>query len=246
VIMQMQTLLQILIPVLIVLGPALGHIIKKINEQTEQRRTQMERQRLRDEMLRTGRTPDESRRQTPVPGRPTPRPAAQGGAAARTNLEEIARRRKAQLEELRRRQQTARAQAPATRPAPVGPAPPTGPVRRPAPQVRPPTPVAQPRPAPRPARPAPAQRTTGRPSAPRPVRRERPTRRLEARPAISDAEPSVHLEMGGLGAIERVTPTKAEVSHPSVRVPRSGTEWRRAIVLAELLSAPVALRDQPF
>lgn len=241
--------LQILIPVLFVLGPVLGQIIKKINEQAELRRIEMERQRIRDEMLRTGRAPAEA--QSRESTRSAPRPTPQGGAAARTNLEEIAKRRQAQLEELRRRQQAARAQASA-RPTPARPVPPTapgrpGPQAHPTPQPRPtagPTPQARPQPVRRPAPPA-QRRPAPTRSAPTPRRPSR-SRTPEVVPPAAIRKRQRRLgEVGGLGSIEVVAPPTAATPTP-VRIPRTTDAWRRAIVLSELLAPPVSLRDGHF
>lgn len=233
----MNNWIQILIPVAVILGPLLGQLIKKLNEQAELKKIELERERVRDELLRTGRSPDGVVVQATERARlPAPKPAPQGGAAARTNLEEIARRRQAQLEELRRRQQAARVQ-PTVRPQPTvrAPAPPAGaPARSPI-QAAPPTRRAQPAPRQQ-ARPA-------RPKGKQPIRTIRPAG--GAGPAPSGySGPSTTLAQ--LGTLTNTSSVPAPARQPAMRLPGSVSEWRRAIVLAEVLGPPVSLRDESF
>jgi translation initiation factor IF-2 len=229
---------QILALIAFIIIPVIGSIVKKLAEHREQKQVTLERARMRDEMLRTGRTGGGGASEA----RPAPRatPAAQGGSAARTNLEEITRRRQAQLEELRRRQ-AARAQT-GTRPAPVASAP--APMRRPTPPTPPPAPMRRPQPTP--ARPpAPPTAQTRPAPRPRPVvaepvakpakkrRRERP-RQVEAPPVLG----TLKVASSAIGSVEQAE------ARSRAKVKRDLDQWRRAIVLSELLAPPVSMRQE--
>lgn len=219
--MNTQNLIQI-IAIAIVLGVSgLSWLYRKLREQAALKRIEDERRRRQEELLRTGRDPLAE-----------PAPPDDGGEERRRQ-HEIAARREAELQELRRRQ----AGAPiAQRPAPaqvqvppgiliqipgtsspivVKPLPGGGRVttaRTPAPPQR------QPRPA-RPRGPRPTKRPAER--KPEPVQRDTP----RPSPALEQLPP----------------PTSPDAAAPSPH-PTTPEEWRRAIIMREILSPPLAAR----
>jgi hypothetical protein len=124
-----QNLLQIA-PFAVLIGfSLLNWLVRKLREQAELKKIEAERRRREVEALRTGRGGGEPS-PTAVAEARQEGAATQSDAQARARLEELAARRRAQLEELRRRQQQRRTGATGTT-APQGPTP-----QAPVPQTR--------------------------------------------------------------------------------------------------------------
>lgn len=203
--------IQLYVVLFMVLASIVSSIAKKAREAAEQRRAQAEIERRRLEALRTGRTEDDARGEDPAA--------------------ELAKRREAQLEELRRIQrERARAQAAAARSAPgrasqtrapSGPAPRQQPPRQAQPQT--PSRRGPTSPDPRVARRAgvgePAAGTRVREQAVTPYTGESTTHRI-----VADAAPA---------------PGVASVPLP----PATGHPWRDAFLLQELLGPPLSMRE---
>ncbi|MCX5690416.1 MAG: hypothetical protein NTV94_11645 [Planctomycetota bacterium] len=87
---------QVLIGALVIIGPVISAIGKKLKEQSDARQREIARERAKIEALRTGgRIDDEAATATSVPvRRPSPIPAARN---ARASLEELAAKRRAEL-----------------------------------------------------------------------------------------------------------------------------------------------------
>lgn len=204
--------IQLYVVLFMVLASIISSIAKKAREAAEQRRAQAEIERRRLEALRTGRTEDDARGEDPAA--------------------ELAKRREAQLEELRRIQrERARAQAAGagsvpgrasqTR-APSGPAPRQQPQRQAQPQT--PSRRAPKSQDPRVARQAgvgataPASGTRVQERAVTPYTGESTTHRI-----VADAAPA---------------PGVAPVPLP----PATGHPWRDAFLLQELLGPPLSMR----
>lgn len=247
---------QWIILALVIGASVVSWIFRKVQEEAERRRVRDEMARREMERLRTGREPGESETATQM-----------------QRAQELAARRQAQLQELRRRQQerSRQQQQVRTEPVQLGPAgtrqptlsPPTGlprsqpgrqppivwvpgssgptvpqrgptPLRRP-PQQQPtlrPQPTARPRPQPA-ARPAPQQQQPLRASRPSlfqpPPEAPPPPPRPAGPPPLTPAR-EAYVQQG---------PAPSLLS--SIK-PRSRDEWRRAIILHEVLSPPIGQR----
>lgn len=240
--------IQIIVLLLFVGFSVLSWVFRKLQEQAQVRRVQMERERRQMEMLRTGK-----------PGENEPPPAAPTSDAER--LRDLAARRQAQLQELRRRAQErvragqGRPQQPSREPPPLifipgttGPTvPQQRPGQRPAARSRVPQPAPARTPVPaRPGRATPGQDQRARqpqpvPRPPQPTRRRDDLRRLTRAPEpapppavpVAPAPPAT-----ARGAPHR--PAGGVLLDPS-RI--SAADWRRAIVMNELLSPPLSLRE---
>lgn len=239
-------LIQLLVFAGLVVLPALAKVFEHVQKQRVRKSQEDMVERAAHEALRTGRDPNEVIADLRVA---TAQAEAQP-AQRRSQTNEIEARRRAQLEELRRRAQ-ARRQA-ATSGASSGPggatmtpgrgatvaAPPRRPGTAPQPTRRP-TPTAparptQPRPITGAIRPParPGMATQRRRSEPVPTPAmvqpefERTSRLLEDRPGYAPAR------------VER--PSSAEADAIRAMAP---TDWRRAIIMREILDQPVALRS---
>ncbi|MBX3364449.1 MAG: hypothetical protein KF866_06770 [Phycisphaeraceae bacterium] len=266
--MNRQTLIQIILVLLFVAGPALAGLWKKLEEKRQSRLRDLERQRRQEETLRTGRDPDVEH-------------AAATQRDRSEALAQLAAQRQAQLQELRRRQQERLRQAGAGGAAagvPGGatggraPIPPVSVQTRSAPRQTPPgggarqTSSRQPaqrqggaaqRPAAPPqrqtqTRQAPARQAPNRPAAARPravpdapvmeeesVRRlvaDAPTERTATRRQVGSLPQKAVFGDGGAG--ER----SAGATGVLLGEELSLEDWRRAIVMQEVLGRPVALR----
>ncbi len=255
-----QNVLQIL-PFAVLIGfSLLNWLVRKLREQNELKRIEAERRRREIESLRTGR----------ADGQPSPTALAdtRGGtvsdAQARARLEELAARRRAQLEELRRRQQQRRTGTGGTTASPA-PAP-----QGPVPQTR-----SQQRSTSQPPRGALTQRTAPTASSggfnPRQAleqqqrardaksTKERATRqtsydRIAAEQrSLDDRVAQAKLEGAAadrdLAAVRAKAPKSFYASTESTegwsdiaRAVRSPAEIRKAIILSEVLAPPVSMR----
>lgn len=216
-----------LIVLLIVMGfSGLSWLFRKIQEQAAKKRAMDQLERRKLEALRTGRDV-----------------GAEASGDVDAQAREQAARRRAQIEELRRRQQErsrAKVNVPAAeRTPPMRPLPPilrvpgsSGPT---VPQRGPGrTTSIKPVPVPKPQR---ATQEKRRPQPPKPARRP-----LEQRP-VESRRITAPLEQQQLTAAPpEPAPAREVLAVTGVSRPRSAAEWRRAIVLSELLSPPKALR----
>lgn len=221
-------------------------IYGKLREVRERRKLQERLRRQREEELRTGR-----------PAAPAPAPTA---AAPSSRHSELAARRQAQLEELRRRQQQPIVVPPTAgprpvpipgqrAPTPVRPAPshgrsaggPSAPVRVPV-LVRPPEP------------PKPREPRAGRPGAVKPVERRTAAAIEPAAPTGRDGESPEPPRAQALVRASREPEPKTAAGFRPVGgarslffnpdgSARSGAELARLIVVNEILSPPLSLRN---
>lgn len=250
--------LQLLIPAVVILLPALIRVMKSFQEQAEKQQRRREAAQQRDDAIRTGRGASP---QAVAASAPAAAPSPQ--APARTlSLEERAARRRAELAAVRERAQAqSRAQGqPIPPPLQIllglpgtsGPTVPTRPPGR-APGGRPGRPAAGQQPLPVPTRPAP-QRVPRRgarvppvPTRPPPASRGTSVRREDF--AIEEeAAPSrlASLRAGESAARESRLARHAAEHAASIAGPRprpvSAADWRQAILLSEVLAPPLGLR----
>ena len=239
--MTTRQIINILVFALVFVVPVIIRMVKAAGEAKERRRLEQMRQYQIDEAMRTGRPVEEvlARQGTPVP-------QASPQASAQERLRELAARRQAQIDALRR--QRAQGAPPAAPPA-SGYSPQGG---RPTPTI---------------FQQGPAQRTGYQPQArpPAPTRGggrggSRGARRAtQAAPAPAEF-PAPTGEIGGTAhehegdVTHRLVPdvatvetqpraTRAALPSPSGKPTIALSELRRAIVLREVLGKPVALRD---
>lgn len=213
---------QLLVIALIIGFSVVSWAARKLQEQAAKRRALEEVDRRRTELLRTGKDPSLSA------------PAGPPMSEQEARLREIATRRQAQLQELRKRAQMRQQQggpvvvrAPGAGTPRPAPAPVPTPVARPAPKARP---VPQARPA---AVPTPVQRPGTTRRVRPPARPAEPARREEAR-----VEGESHTER----LVKEIPPEAParKVERPDL-VPSTAREWRRALVLREVLKPPPGL-----
>ena len=211
--------LQLLFFIAVAIIPAVGALVRWIEQQRAERRRMAEIERRRLEALRTGRVEVlQTTMQPPRTTTPVPATAPRQTDAARRQRE-MQERMRQRLEQQRRQQQA--------------------PVRRgPAPATQRPGPVRQ-RP---PARRAPAGQRSQR-TQPILVDRRR------ARPSAQEAAPQTLTQTPTHIASQEIGSASAEPTGGPARViPRVGPgmtvqQLREAIVLRELLDRPLALRD---
>lgn len=250
-------LIQILFVIAFLALSGLGWVIRKAQEQAEKKRIQTERQRRLDEMLRTGRDPTIEQATA----------MAQASSADRARLEELARRRQAQMEQLRRehaqrRQEEQRSGKRESELPPIVIMGPSGPVTLPrGPQGR--TGGTPARPVP------PVQRAgTGRPAAPRqqrPARSPQPkSQQRKADRPVPPRPPAAPTPVPQIERRETAAPTPAQIPGgrvakrgmivlPPIRVTEvadaakgrsRGAEYRRLVAMMEALKPPLAIREQ--
>ncbi|MBM4107931.1 MAG: hypothetical protein FJ255_03835 [Phycisphaerae bacterium] len=223
-----QQWVNLLVVAMIVGFSAIGWVVRKLQEQAAKKRAIEEVERRRSELLRTGKDP--------ALGGPAGPPMTEQEA----RLREIAARRQAQLQELRRRAQARQQQE---GPGPVVVRAPTAgtPGRVPIPAT-----VAQPVPRvvrrPSAARPARAAQPTARPPQPRPAHQASADAKPKHVPPAHDV--SEHPE--GESFAHRLVPDvpiEAPVRAPVKTrfVPRSAADWRKALVLREIIKPPPGL-----
>lgn len=261
--MTTQQVIQLLIVLLIVGSSFFGWLFKQVQEQRERKRIRDEQERRRDEMLRTGRDvyAGPAGPQT-VPTEVAMPPSADPQTRRR---EELARRRREQIEELRRRaaarqagqrpgpQPTspvpARAQVP-SQPGPAAGGPPQDLViqlpggrvlRIPAPQ-QPQGSQPQPQPRPQPQRPK-------RQPQPRPQSKSQPKPQPVALDPAYSGESTTEARLGKPLSVQQTPeevyaiPSGVARPIPVLEKPMTPADWRRAIVMREILDRPLALRD---
>jgi len=227
--------IQIYVVLFMVAASILSSIIKKAKEAAEQRKSQLEIERRRLEALRTGRSEDDAREEDP----------------AMT----LAKRREAQLEELRRIQRE-RARTQASGPATAGARTAPGRTSQPRPQQFPQTQsIPQPQRADRnraqhpQLRPLPQRQT--QPQA----KQRQQARPQESRPARQTSAQST-AEMFAPMERQRLQDTGESTTHRIVRdapatsaaaakflPPSTGNPWRDAFLMQELLGPPLSMRE---
>lgn len=227
--------IQIYVVLFMVAASILSSIVKKAKEAAEQRKAQLEIERRRLEALRTGRSDDDAREEDP--------------AAA------LAKRREAQLEELRRIQRE-RARAQASGSATAGAR--TAPGRTPQPRTQQ-FPQTQSIPQPQRADRNRAQRPQTRPQ-PQGQNQPQAPQRQQVRPqeARSARQTSAQTTAEMFAAMERqrLQDTGESTTHRIVRdatpasaaaakhlPPSTGNPWRDAFLLQELLGPPLSMRE---
>lgn len=232
-------------------------LVRRLQEQSTITKQKQALERRRTEMLRTGRDPDEEAADKRRVAQ-SQSPAGADAAARQARLREL---RQKQLEEMRRKNQRqpsasqtvevrvpqrTTGASPARRTPTVGAPPTAGP--RPPSRPAPPTRSSPSRPAPAPGRSAPA-RPAGT-AAPPPPRRDRPqpTRQTPPKPA-----PKPGMRDTTTPQSLAHTPHPSEIAPPPTRArplvgidgAMSPEDWRRAIVLSEVLAPPISLRGEP-
>lgn len=250
--------IQIIVWALLISISIISWLVKVIAQKREEAKVRAARKAREDELLRTGRTED---------GIPVSQPIAPVAAAgpashdeARRRLQEIAQRRRAELEQMARQGGGAAAGGGSQAPQPVPPiARPAHP--RPMGPAGPAFPSARARPEPQRAKPTPRQ--DQRKKKPQPVRQGSPQ---QQKPAPRPSEPQTlaeKLQSGpapttGVYAVEaHVVPAAASwaagASRPgavttvkldNARTPEGIAALRKAIILAELLAPPLSARSE--
>lgn len=206
-------LLPLLVFLFFVVVPGLARVYQALKEQAAVRERELARRQQAQDAIRTGRAPNPPT--APVP----PRPAA-------SRLEEVMARRRAQLEDMRRRAQTGA--------SPTGRTPTS--VRQVPPTARTPQP-----PAASTVRTIPPQRLP----APQRKRPPKPRPEVAARPVRRQSVLQPELPQAGIAApLSEVTIEAADRPSPREELRNlSRAELRRAVILKELLSPPLALRS---
>lgn len=203
-------------------------LARKAKEQQSRNQQKRSRQRVEEEALRTGRS--------------APTPTAAGPSshdAQQARLRELAEMRRRQLEEMRRQQrEAAERRKPSVRLPQAGPGSPSGPSKRINPSRVPPAGPMSSGPIVRP----------GQAGGGRVAPRQATTKPVRAKPAPPKAEPA--------GLTPSLKPTDFQTELDGSRAARqtagagsaaqtgrpANVDWRRAIVLAEALGPPLALR----
>ena len=253
----MQSWVQIIIVVLAIGGPLLGRLLQTLEKQRKQRLVQRALEVQRHETLRTGVVARP--RATASPTAPTP-----AAPSATQRMQELARKRQQQLDELRRRQQSARqtqGRSQQLPPAhtqggskPQGPRPTGQPAYVPTvrsssqsnPLPPPRTPARTPAGVPvrTPAR-APQQVSRSRNPAlmPQPVRPAARPPRIVPRTEESDT-PATSIHELQIDPHVQHPCTEASVAPVEILgKTMDATDWRRFIIARELLDPPLALRQ---
>lgn len=232
--------------------PAIGALLRWVEQQREKRRILAERERLRLEALRTGRV-------ELLQGQPKSTRSA-GMPAQATSREEMAARRQREMQarlrerlEQQRRSTASQQGVPSTRSAP--------PSRRPAPPVRqipsqrpPPPPMRSGQPQARP-QPRPQQRPQPRPQSPqqrpqrsRPERPRQPVAKIPAAPQflegpLSTLPPAGGIEREEIGSSREAAQLRASGASTRMGGNLTRERLREAIVMREVLDRPLALRE---
>ncbi len=199
---------------------AFGGVARWLQEQAAKKKAEAERRRKIEAQLRTGRAEPTATQPSASSSSPAPQPETDAP-------ETFAERRRRQIEEMRRRQEAAERQrrtAQQRRPMPTAEAP------QPVPQT--PEPVLVP-----PSAPVPSQSR---------VRRRTPT--PSSQPRAKEASPEIESLAAAFERRERLE-RSSEGTSPTTRAlgglgpGLDRQSLRKAVVLAEVLASPVALRD---
>lgn len=218
-----QQYLQLIILAIFIGVSGLTWLYRQLKEQAATKRAEDARRRREEEILRTGRDP--------LRAPPTPEAREE-----QRRIDAVVARRESELQELRRRQAGARPTGSGEPPGILIQIPGTaGPiVVKPVPRPRPgpaPTRAEAPMPQPRP----------GRQGRQRPPGAQRQTRKPAPRP--SEPQPSPLVERSELMPTEPAQPAPApSLVRALAAAPQTPDEWRRAIVLREVLAPPLGLR----
>ncbi len=227
--------LNLLIILVAVGGPVLGRVLQEVDKKRKVRQALKDREARELEALRTGRVSTEVRTGTTRPAppanasrsRPTPAPiptATTTPRSATQRMQELARRRQEQLDELRRRQQAARQRA----------------------AGKPPTPASQPTSRQRASQPGPTAASTSQ--RPKPTQKRSGLRPRNQSPSHTSTPPksSIHeLPVSEHALHSTADPAKAAAKPVELLgKPMTPADWRRFIVARELLDPPLALRQQ--
>ena len=252
--------IQILVFVLVIAGPAIGAVARKLKAHAEAKRAEADRNRQKIESIRTGRS--DTSGQTAAGTRPQT-----DDQSRRTRLEQLARQRQAQIEELRRRAAQRRAQtgaqsggqsAPAGRPQ-QAPSQARPPVQTRTPTQAPggrgsgtrPTPVPQ-QPTSREAIEARRRAEIARRRAEIQARKEQAARNAAAQRGTAQRAASKSSQAKPVRSALRVSaepepvaraPKPKIAAQPIVQSLRDPAGLRKAIVLTEILGPPVGLRQ---
>ncbi len=243
--------IKIILAVVVALIYGIMFLLKKAQEQAAIKRAKDEQARRHLEGLRTGRVEQESVASTVVVGSQEGNPTPLSHQEATRRLQELAERRRQQLDELRRR---AAAQG---QPVPTSLPPVAAPVPE---QARPAQPQARPVIA-RQTGPAPARRGAPRPQpAVRPAKVARPPNKTNAErrresDEVDETERAARREAQRAMGKDKAAPKQAPVAPVAgmksvigkILLPHGkagAAEWRRIMMLREILATPVALRDQ--
>jgi len=218
---------QLYVVLFMVAASILSSIVKKAKEAAEQRRVQLEIEKRRLEALRTGRNEDDAREENPAVA--------------------LAKRREAQLEELRRIQrERARAQASGQAGAATARTSP-GRMQQPrAPQFPQTQSIPQPQKQGRPQRPQPQrQQPQARPQVRPQESRSSRQSGAQATAQVFAAMERQRLQDTGESTTHRIVrdATPAPAAAARVLPPSSGNPWRDAFLLQELLSPPLSMRE---
>lgn len=233
----------------------IGKILKALEKQGKERQAKLERQKRELEALRTGRAADAgaptqlsaSQAQPQVPTAASRQPGA-SQSSAREQLEALAAKRRAAIDELKRRRGEQAASTPASAPTK-----PTTPEQVLATMLG----IPMPKPVGKPTGKGPARtnRGTSRPKPTVPPHQSGQPRSSD-RGRVSQPEPQAPAPRAALRALEaqRVSEPVASVPEavPTGTTPRSDplglrslarSDLRRAIVLREIMDPPVTMRS---
>lgn len=217
---------------------AIQWAFRKLQEKRAIQQAQQARDRARLEALRTGR---------PAPDKSEDERAGEEQAAVRTRLEELAERRRRQIEAMRQRQAQASTQQTARPGTPTSASPRPGPRRAgtspphtTAPTTQRGIPTHQAQSPQRLPQQRPSQRPTPRRTIPTPVTAQP----AHPAPPIADIVSAIQSP-----AYSRERPSSTSASEPAATAGRTSigkldrAALRRGIIISELLSPPIALRQ---
>lgn len=219
-----QQFLHLIVILLIVGASFISWLAKKLKEQADKKRALQEMERRRLEALRTGKDPGAAVA------------AAPSGSPEELRLRELAARRQAQLQELRRRQQN-RPQQGGGRPPIVILAPGSSGQGVPGAPGVPGVPGSG-----RPRQGAPRQPAGSKPPSQPQRRPDQPRPRPASRPASEAREDTGESTTHRLVQDVR-TPTTSKPRQPAMVLgaPMNAQQWRRALMLREVLAPPPGL-----
>ncbi len=227
-------------------------LAKTLKDQRERRQQAIDRERREIERIRTGRDPAQAA--TSFPGGATMQPNASVTPAphdtptsAKESLEQIAARRRARMDQLRRQSAGAPATPPPAAAQPTNPAEVLGQILSVPGSSGPTVPGTRP-PA---KRPAPAPKPARRPSSPPPLVDPAQRRRQLQAQIVQQTQRAAALRPDDNSEVHRLVPDLV-IESPTRRAsgavkifgqPASAADWRRAILLQEILGTPRSLAD---
>lgn len=254
--------IQIIVFALMISISVISWLVKVVAQKREEAKVRAARKAREEELLRTGRAED---------GRPTSQPLAPVAAPipashdeARRRLQEIAQRRRAELEQMARQGGGSAATGTSHAPQPVPQVVPAAPMSRtlqprPLGPAGPAFPTARPKPEPQRAKAAPRQdqRKKKQPIRPAQQPQQRPAPRATEPQTLAEKLMDAPAEATGVYAVvpqavhaaESWVPgggrlgTATKVTLDSATTPEGIAALRKAIVLAELLAPPLSARQ---